>query len=149
MLLQQLGRLDGALVPAIEQRDAVADQRHNRGIGGGFGRGGDQRRHFRQRLARVGRPAGRFANIDEGGARGPEVLRDLGKERRLLRAGHEERAGFLRRGAEALDLGAAEVPPLADARAGADPAHRIRRLRLRVLAGTHENMMPGRTLGHE
>ena len=60
--------------------------------GTGFGRGRDQRGHFRPGGLGVLRPAGGLADIDEGDvARAFDLGGDLGEQRRFLRAGDGER----------------------------------------------------------
>ena len=126
MILEQLAGLDRALVAAIDQDHALARQADERNLGQRLGGGREQRRHLRPGLGGVGRPAGGLADVGEGDRR-RRFLRDLGEQRRLLRAGDGERRAACGGGAEALELGAAELARGRDLRAAAAALDRARR----------------------
>ena len=88
---EALGGLDCDLVAAIDQRDAVALQRHQRNRRHLLGRRGDQRRGLRAGRGRVVRPAAGFANVDKGELRLREILRDFPEQRGFLGAGDRDR----------------------------------------------------------
>ncbi len=104
------GSLDGLLVAAIDEGDALAldgnepDRRHR------FGCRRDKRRHFRGGVRPFLGPAGRFANVhvgDVGGFAG--VFPGLSKQGRLRRAGDGDVARLAERRPHTVQLGAAEL----------------------------------------
>ena len=74
---EALRGFDGDFVAAIDQRDALALQRHHRNRRHVFLRGGDQRRGFRAGGRRIVRPAAGFADVGEGELGLREILRDF------------------------------------------------------------------------
>ena len=103
--------LDRGLVAAVDQDDAAARQRHDRGRGG---RGLGRHRHQRRRLGagfRAGvAPARGLADVGEGELAGEaELLGDLGEQRRLLRAADRHRVGAAQDRPHPVELGAAEL----------------------------------------
>ncbi len=138
MVHQQLRRLGRLLVIAVNKRHAVAGERHEGNFRHRRCRRGDQRRHFRAGCLRILRPAGGLADIDE---RQRGVLAgDLIEQWRFLRAGDGERRTASRGGAEALELGAAQLPPFRHIGAAASAAHGASVERHRVVARADQDV---------
>ena len=92
MLFQQIGGFDRLLVLAVNERHALAGQRHEGDVRHRLQTGGDQGCHFWAGFLGILRPAGGLADIDEGQlGRTLDGLGNLVEQRSFLRAGHGDR----------------------------------------------------------
>ena len=108
---QLLGRVDRALVAAVNQHPAFGYDGHRARVRDLRRRLGDQRRDLRRRPLGLLRPARALADIDEGeGGLVRALIDGLGKKRRLLGAADDEAIALRRRTLEIGDLGTAELP---------------------------------------
>ena len=110
---KQAAGLDRGLVAPVDQDHALARQGDERIIWGRDRGGCKQGGHFRASPRAFARPAGRFADVDEGDRIGPfaGLVREL---RRLLRAGDGQHAFCRGDFAEVIEFRTAEVAKALD-----------------------------------
>ncbi len=140
MLLEQIGGVDRLLVTPINERHALAVEFDEGNFGHSFGCRSNQRRHLGTCLRCLRGPTRGLTNIrvtDIGAAFAP--FGDLGKERRFLRAGDDQRIPAGRGCAESLEFSAAKLTRRRDLTAPTAAPHRFGVERYRVFARANQN----------
>lgn len=140
--------LYGAGIATVDQRHALALNRHRTGIRQGLGTGGQQCRDLRAGAGRLRRPPGGLADLGVGDpVLGPVFRRHLVEKGRLQGAGHGDGSPRAERLAEPVEVPAAELIGRPQRTAAAVPdGIRIEGHRLLAGAGEHDTVGHARTL---